>query len=537
LCLLVGVCSSLWAAAIVNSIFAYRSPLKNTPPQPGPGLGQPATRQVVFVLIDGLRLDISLQAEIMPTLNRLRQQGASAAMHSRPFSYSQPGYSTLLTGAWPELHDGPVVNLNYDLIPTWTQDNLFSAARRAGLTGLSGYYWFEKLVPQTALSAHFYVPDDDYTADRAVLAAALPWLGQDLGLVLIHIDQVDHAGHFEGGPFSPGGLAAARRADDLLAEILAKLDLSQDTVLVVSDHGHIDGGGHGGNEPVTLIEPFVLAGSAVRPGSYGDVQMVDVAPTLAVLLGTNLPASTQGRPLQEMLVLPQATQATLPQAIAAQQTRLLEAYTLAIQRPLAELPQGAEVAAYQKILESTAAGRLASERLPRWIIAGLGLLLVIGAVTRVQRQILAWVLAGALLSVALFHLRYAVLDGHAYSFSWVPGVVEFAVYLLTTTVFCLVAGWLVALWGVGGFHRDRTTLLQTTVGYLLAVFGLLALPVALSYAVNGATITWTLPDMTTCFLGFLSLLQIVVNAIGGIVLIVVAAIFSLSQTPLREREA
>ncbi len=73
-----------------------------------------------------------------------------------------------------------------------------------------------------------------------------------------------------------------------------RLDLAQDTVLVCSDHGHIDLGGHGGPDAVVTQQPFVLAGAHVRPGVYEDAQMADVAPTLALLLGTNLPAVSQG---------------------------------------------------------------------------------------------------------------------------------------------------------------------------------------------------------------------------------------------------
>jgi len=136
--------SYFWATGLIDSIYAYRSPLKDTPPQPGPALNSPATRRVVFVLIDALRFDTSLKPDVMPVLKKRRQQGATAQMHSLPPSFSEPGYSVLLTGAWPDLSDGPAVNLDYDLIPTWTQDNLFSAANRAGLkTAVSGYYWFE----------------------------------------------------------------------------------------------------------------------------------------------------------------------------------------------------------------------------------------------------------------------------------------------------------------------------------------------------------------------------------------------------------
>ncbi len=79
-------------------------------------------------------------------------------------------------------------------------------------------------------------------------------------------------------------LRTARLADDLLAEIAATLDLSRDTLFVASDHGQIDRGGHGGQDAITLVEPWVLAGAGVQPGRYGDVEQVDVAPMLAALV-------------------------------------------------------------------------------------------------------------------------------------------------------------------------------------------------------------------------------------------------------------
>ncbi|MFQ5616639.1 MAG: alkaline phosphatase family protein [Anaerolineales bacterium] len=225
-CLLLAGGAFFWATGIMDSLFAYRSPLHSHPPSPGPPLGNPATRRVVFVLIDALREDTSSQPGVMPFLNELRQQGAWATMHSRPPSYSEPGYTVLFTGAWPDVSDGPAINLEYEEIPTWPQDNLFSAAHRAGLkTAVLGYYWVEKLIPQTTVSASFYTSGEDQTADREVVDAALPWL-RDGGyqLILIHIDQVDYAGHYEGGPQDPRWNAAASRADDLLREIAAELD-------------------------------------------------------------------------------------------------------------------------------------------------------------------------------------------------------------------------------------------------------------------------------------------------------------------------
>ncbi|NIU61838.1 MAG: hypothetical protein GWN66_11185, partial [Pseudomonas stutzeri] len=159
----------------MDSLYAYRSPLRDSPPSPGPPLGEPITGRVVFVLIDALRVDTSLRPDVMPFLNELRQQGAWATMHSRPPSYSAPSYSVLLVGAWPDVSDGPAMNLDYEEIPTWTQDDLVSAAHRAGLrTAVSGYNWFEKLIPQTSVDASFYTSGEDRVADREVVDAALP---------------------------------------------------------------------------------------------------------------------------------------------------------------------------------------------------------------------------------------------------------------------------------------------------------------------------------------------------------------------------
>src|SRR5512143_3810416 len=199
--ILVAALAGTWAASAITSLFDYRSPLRDTPPAPAQPLGQPLTRRVVYVLIDALRDDTSLQANVMPYLNELRSRGASATMHSRPPSWSQTGYTVLLTGAWPSVSDGPAFNLDYADIPVFTQDNIFSAAHRAGLkTAVSGYNWFEKLIPQSDVTASFYTPGEDRAADRAVVDAALPWLKSgNYQFVLMHIDQVDYAGHHEGG--------------------------------------------------------------------------------------------------------------------------------------------------------------------------------------------------------------------------------------------------------------------------------------------------------------------------------------------------
>lgn len=508
-----------WATGLFASLEAYRSPLHGHPPAAGARLGPPATRQVVFVLIDALREDTALDAGVMPTFDRLRRQGASATGHSRPPSFSEPGYAVLLTGAWPGLSDGPAVNVEYEDIPTFTQDDLFSAAHRAGLkTAIAGYYWFEKLIPQAAVDFSFYTTGEDRNADRDVVDAALPWLADARAqLVWIHIDQVDYAGHHEGGPLAPGWNEAARRSDDLLAEIVARLDLSRDTLLVTSDHGQIDAGGHGGDDPVTLLEPFLLVGAGVKPGSYPDVQMVDIAPTLAALLGANLPASTQGRVLEEMLALPAGTRSGLPAATRAQQTALLEAYSAALGEPVPAV-NGADVAAYQAALQAVKDARVARERLPRFALAALLALIPPVILFLRRRSGSLRYLGGAILFQALFHFRFAVLDRKVYSLSGITGQIDFILYVVVTGAICLALCWLAVMLGSGLLRRGAAVAALGSLALALVTSYTLCLPILFHYALNGALVTWNLPEMMPAFLALLCLVALISVSACGLLL-------------------
>ena len=535
-CLLIAAGAYVWTSRLMDSVYAYRSLLHDAPPAPGEPLGAPLTRRVVFVLIDALREDTSLKPDVMPFLNELRGRGAWATIHSRPPSYSQPGYSTLLTGAWPDVSDGPTINLDYEEIPIWTQDDLISAVQRAGRkAAVSGYYWFEKLIPQAAVAASFYTPGEDAAADRAVVDAALPWLkANDHLFTLIHIDQVDYAGHHEGGPADPRWDAAARRADDLLAEIAANLDLSKDTLFVASDHGQIDRGGHGGQDPITLVEPWVLAGAGVKPGSYGDVAQVDVAPTLAALLGVNIPAATQGRTRVEMLNLSPEQTAAIERAATIQQAELAQNYAQAIGRPVTVQPSGDAITATQAAMEAARAARLRTERLPRILIALV--LAVAPAVLLFLRRgrTVAWLLAGAVLAVVLFNLRYAILAGRTYSLSSVTSSGDLISFVAITGLVAFAVSWVVTAFPLRTFRGGSERAASLTVALALVTVYLLALPILWSYALNGLFVTWALPELGSLFLGLISGVQALAVAAGGLILGGVAA---LVAWPLSRRGA
>ncbi|MBN2678263.1 MAG: alkaline phosphatase family protein, partial [Anaerolineaceae bacterium] len=475
------------------------------------------TEQVVIVLIDGLREDTSLQSEIMPVLDHLRSIGAWASMNSRPPSYSEPGYSTILTGAWPDINDGPAFNLPYEYIPTITQETIFTATRKAGLkTAVSAYYWFEKLIPQEQIDLSFFTAGEDREADRQVVDAALPWI-QDttMNLVLVHIDQVDYAGHHEGGAISPNYAAAAQRSDQLLGEIISPLDFTQSTLLVFSDHGQIDRGGHGGHDRITLQEPFVAVGKGIIPGGYTPIQMVDLASTVAVLLGTSLPSSSEGKPLVDMLELSLEQKAKLEGYHSVQQSGLIQTYQQALFSDGSKEGQYSQTDS-QSAIAAMQTDHLGPGRLSRSILIGafLGLLFYLGRNIRFSRWII--MVTGSMIFLLLFHVLYSMITGNPYSFSVIESPDAFILMIILKTCIAflttsIMAGLLVKIWR----HPPSQIAIMTSI-YTAFTMLVTALPAIWYLLLFGPRIEIILPNIGLLFLGMLSLIQVLTVGVTGI---------------------
>jgi hypothetical protein len=517
---LISFASIFWVISLPKSIETYRSPLADTPPKPGLALGNPLTRRVVIVLIDALRYDTSTNATIMPFLYSLRQNAAYAVMHSQSPSFSEPGWATILTGAWPDINDSQIFNPpDVSSARAFTQDDIFTAAHRAGLiTAVSGYAWFKDMLRNSEVDTGFYTLGEDSAADTSVVNNATPWLTANYQLILIHLDQVDYAGHHEGGPTSSNWNAAATRSDILLSQIVGKLDLNQDTLLVISDHGQIDQGGHGGPDPITLIEPFILTGAGIFPGNYENVNMVDVAPTLAVLLGTNIPASNQGHVLINMLAINPEQNATIQNALITQQTQLLSTYLKAIDSP-GIVGGGEFVSAIQTAMKQAELTRKGSERVWRNVLAAF-LAILPGYMLFLRKGNKAlWLMGGAMIYVILFHLRYAIIDGRTYSLASIESAYWLISYVGITSFIALLLGWIVPMLGLNAFSSGGRKTINTTLNYVWVTIYFLALPILFNFAINGVVVSWSLPEWYTLFIGFLSLIQVLFVALLGLLLL------------------
>src|SRR6185437_11254759 len=140
---------------------------------------------------------------------------------------------------------------------------------------------------------------------------------------IFHLGEVDEVGHMHGAS-SPEYLAEARRAAAFVRGYASSLDLDQDALVVVSDHGHLPEGGHGGDEPAVSHALFLGAGSFFRRGvELGERPMRDLASTLAVLAGLPTPSSNLGLPMLDALSLDDAETSVVLAAPFDEATRFL----------------------------------------------------------------------------------------------------------------------------------------------------------------------------------------------------------------------
>jgi hypothetical protein len=300
-----------------NQVVNYRSIYAT--PLPAGDFHRRAVNQVVLVIVDGLRDDVS---RTLPALNDLRSRGASRTLQTGQPSLSYPTWTTILSGAWQET-SGVTTNWYTGAV---TVDTILARAQAAGLkTAIAGSTGWDQLFAGQYDDGDFLSWQGDST-DEATLAQAMHTLSaHNPQLLIVHFNGVDEAGHAHGGA-SEEYRQAARNVDFLIGKLARAVDLGSGVLMVTADHGHLNTGGHGGPEPVVVSVPFVALGKGISAGSYPLGGQADIAPTVAVLLGTAFPAHNQGRPMWDLFSLPQPMQAERVVDLAAQYGVFYDAY-------------------------------------------------------------------------------------------------------------------------------------------------------------------------------------------------------------------
>lgn len=129
--------------------------------------------------------------------------------------------------------------------------------------------------------------------------------------------------------------------------------------------------------------------------------------------------------------------------------------------------------------------------------------------------------------LAVFNIKYLVIDHKTYSLSSVVDATNLISSTALTTLIALLVGWLLVLIGTKIYQYKPRKAADLTMKFILAMISILSIPIFVHYAINGATVTWTLPDFLISFLGLIFLIQVMVVAVVGIIFTGLAALLGV----------
>jgi hypothetical protein len=297
------------------------------PPATGKGL-TPAER-VRVILIDGLGAQA---AQRLPTWQGLCERGVRLRVDVGFPTVSLPIQVSLWTGLTQQ-QTGVVFRSDRPLVPPLDRRGL--PARVLGSHAVAeshGYIvrslGFQITEPHAAVGSP---PLTSALPPEALRGLAMPDLAKDLDpeawklawqdralaavtsdarLAFVHVLRVDTWGHRKGQDSVEYATAAAQ-ADALLARLVAAAPGAR--WFLLSDHGHLSGGGHGGEDRSVRQVEHCIVGPDIAPANGGSlVHLVDVSRAIADSLALSLDHRSVGRPLQGALAAPLADDQAVP---------------------------------------------------------------------------------------------------------------------------------------------------------------------------------------------------------------------------------
>ncbi|MGJ3190663.1 alkaline phosphatase family protein [Paenarthrobacter sp. FR1] len=268
---------------------------------------------ILIVGIDGVRYD-SLLSTPTRAMDRVAATGflLPVRVHQRNATISGPVWATVATGVYADRH---MVTGNshhpaeLDALPDFTEVLRSSHPELRTMIAASWYPlatpthcgpifssrgWVPTPDPEETNDAASWVCADDAVADYAANRLE----NEDLAASFVYFGEADVEAHNHGT--GSGYVAAIQRCDarlgTLLDAIQARPDRAEEdwTVVVVTDHGHLDAGGHGGESDAERTA-WIAAGGASLPRRVSAVDHADIFAQVLATFGVNT-ADSEGVP-------------------------------------------------------------------------------------------------------------------------------------------------------------------------------------------------------------------------------------------------
>lgn len=260
------------------------------------------TDHLLFVVVDGLRYDVATDPARMPRFAANMQGKSSAEVWAGRISMTTSAILSYGTGQRGKLEQ-ILRNVNPEPPPF---NNWLDNARRSGLRLMSvgDPAWADMY--RSALEAYVLDPKGvaiDVDFNPQTFAGIRQLKARSPNVLIAHFVTPDHQGHAYGIP-SARYRAHIRDFDGQLDALLGEFG-PEWTVIVTSDHGAADSGTHGTDTAVQRRSPMFAYGPGIQSGVHPTerIDQVDIAATLATLVGVPAPAHGLGHVLVDFLRL------------------------------------------------------------------------------------------------------------------------------------------------------------------------------------------------------------------------------------------
>lgn len=283
---------------------------------------KPLIDKMIFDLIDAFRADL-VPALVKPVKSEPKMPFLEAKMRTHGLGFisiasiptvTLPRIKAILSGKIPSFIDY-ILNLS---AYKFSDESLVSLAHQAGkqMVFYGDNTWVDVFTREPFLRcnetfsffAWDYIQVDTNVTYNVMKEINDQKLLSQWDYMFLHYLGVDHIGHTQGGPFSQIMNKKLIEMDHVIKTVYEKVSKLNQTYLIVvlGDHGMTDYGAHGGptQEEVETALIFLnskqpIVTSQTRPTHK--VLQVDIAPTLALLLGLQIPDQSHGKVIIEVL--------------------------------------------------------------------------------------------------------------------------------------------------------------------------------------------------------------------------------------------
>lgn len=268
----------------------------------------PGVDRLVFVLIDALRADFVLDRPrnsiAMPFIQEkieLNKTFSFISTASLP-TVTMPRIKAIVSGNIPSFHEV----LDNSISNKYQGDSILKSFAEQNLSMIffGDNTWlrlFPEIFKRSDGTNSFYVNDYTEVDNNVTRHLDSELKSTDWDVMILHYLGLDHIGHTV-GPFSPLIKDKLLEMDQVIQKIYKELskDTEKETLIVITgDHGMSNMGSHGGASNEEINTPFILLLTSSKgiPYHQAFIKQTDIAVTLSILFGINIPNQSIGKPI------------------------------------------------------------------------------------------------------------------------------------------------------------------------------------------------------------------------------------------------